>query len=144
MAAIKKEKYDDIAADYSSLALKMDESAVVGRAYWVVIGDVIDKSVLDIACGDGFYTRQFKEKGASKVVGMDICTQMIEEGRKKEAGQPLGILYRVGDAVDFDAGEEFDLVTAQYLLCNAETKIALRHMCVTMYNNTKPGEIKYY
>ena len=80
-------------------------------------------------------------KGASKVVGVDISSQMIEAGRKKEAKQPLGITYHIGDVVGFDAGEKFDIVTAQFLLHYSETKDVLRGMCETMYKGTKPGEI---
>jgi ubiquinone/menaquinone biosynthesis C-methylase UbiE len=37
-----------------------------------LLGDVTGLSVLDLACGDGFYTRRIKKAGADRVVGVDL------------------------------------------------------------------------
>ena len=135
----KKEIYDDIATAYSGLKTKMDDIAITRRALWALLGDVAGQSVLDLACGSGYYTRQFKEAGASKVVGVDISAPMIETGRKIETERPLGITYHVGDVAEYECVEEYDLVTARYLLCYAPTKDILRRMVDTMYMSTVPG-----
>jgi predicted RNA methylase len=37
-----------------------------------LLGDLRDKNVIDLACGEGFFTRSIKWAGAARVVGVDI------------------------------------------------------------------------
>jgi 2-polyprenyl-3-methyl-5-hydroxy-6-metoxy-1,4-benzoquinol methylase len=53
--------------------------------------DLSDKSVLDLACGEGFYTRCLKRGGAARVVGVDISQGMIDLARHQEERDGLGI-----------------------------------------------------
>ncbi|MCO6512671.1 MAG: class I SAM-dependent methyltransferase [Aridibacter famidurans] len=81
------------------------------------LGDVRGKTLLDLACGDGFYTRRFrKEAGADPVVGIDLSPMQIEKAKAIEDADPLGIEYFAGDASDLDLGRRFDIVTAIHLL----------------------------
>jgi SAM-dependent methyltransferase len=63
-----------------------------------LIGDPREMAVLDMACGEGFYTRMFRERGAARVTGVDLSQGMIELARRQEAQHQLGIEYVVGDA----------------------------------------------
>ena len=49
-----------------------------------LIGDVAGKSVVDLACGEGFYTRRIRQAGAKRVLGVDLSEGMIELARKQE------------------------------------------------------------
>ena len=40
-------------------------------------GDVRDQRILDLACGEGFYTRRLKAAGAARVLGIDVSAEMI-------------------------------------------------------------------
>jgi ubiquinone/menaquinone biosynthesis C-methylase UbiE len=40
--------------------------------------------VLDLACGEGFYTRRIKQRDAARVVGVDVSQPMIELARAEE------------------------------------------------------------
>ena len=42
-----------------------------------MIGNVKGKKILDIGCGNGKYTNQMKERGASRVVGVDVSSGML-------------------------------------------------------------------
>ncbi|MEA5469532.1 class I SAM-dependent methyltransferase [Spirulina sp. 06S082] len=107
--------------------------------YLQIIGDVAGLSVLDLACGDGLYTRQFKEKGASRVVGVDISPKMIELAREQENEHPLGIEYIVKDALELGKIGEFDRVVSSYLLSYAQTRSQLLQMSWQIFLNLKPG-----
>ncbi|WP_204106306.1 MULTISPECIES: class I SAM-dependent methyltransferase [Spirulina sp. CCY15215] len=107
--------------------------------YWQIIEDIAGLSVLDLACGDGLYTRQFKEKGASRVVGVDISSKMIELAREQENERPLGIEYIVRDALKLGKIGEFDRVVSSYLLAYAQTRSQLLQMCLHIFLNLKPG-----
>jgi ubiquinone/menaquinone biosynthesis C-methylase UbiE len=97
-----------------------------------LIGDFKGKAVLDLACGEGYYTRQLKQRGAARVVGVDLSAGMIGLARSQEASQPLGIEYFVGNAKHLCLAERFDLVVASYLLNYAATREELLAMCRTI------------
>jgi 2-polyprenyl-3-methyl-5-hydroxy-6-metoxy-1,4-benzoquinol methylase len=42
-------------------------------------------------CGEGFYTRRIKRKGAGTVVGVDISEEMIRLAKQQEQNHPLGV-----------------------------------------------------
>ena len=79
-----------------------------------------------------------KEKGASKVVGIDISNEMIEEAIKVEKSSDP-IIYKVADAKTFQESCDFDLVTTQYLFPYASTKDDLLKMCQSAFKALKPG-----
>nr|ACD54775.1 putative methylase-like protein [Adineta vaga] len=88
------------------------------------------KRILDLACGDGHYTRKLKEQlGAEEVVGIDISQGMIDIARAKEDAEPLGIIYQVADAQQLPPPiQKYDIVTAFYLLNFARTSDELKRM----------------
>jgi len=103
------------------------------------VGNVEGLSVLDVACGEGFYTRQLRHSGAAKVTGVDLSDGMVALGRQQEVDQPLGIDYVVGDAKDLRRDEQYDLVVAAYLLNYASTRAELSAMCEGIAGCLKPG-----
>lgn len=81
------------------------------------LGDVQRRSLLDLACGDGFYTRRFRaECGADPVMGIDLSSKQIDRAQAIEQHEPVGIEYRVGDVMDLTLDRRFDVVTAIHLL----------------------------
>ena len=81
-------------------------------ATFELIGDVKDKQVLDLACGEGYNTRILARKGA-KVIGVDFSERMIGRAREEEVERPLGITSYVSDATNLEAlpSNHFDLAT---------------------------------
>jgi 2-polyprenyl-3-methyl-5-hydroxy-6-metoxy-1,4-benzoquinol methylase len=90
-----------------------------GFTLFQVLGPVHGLAVLDVACGDGYYTRAMKCQGAFHVMGMDSSPTMISYAAREEEAHPLGIEYVGGDAQTMDVLGVFDLVTAAYLLVHA-------------------------
>ncbi|MEM9456666.1 MAG: class I SAM-dependent methyltransferase [Myxococcota bacterium] len=109
------------------------------------VGDVRGQRVIDVACGDGLYAREWRRAGAREVVGVDLSVDMIERGRCKESHEPLGIAYHVGDARNLRELAEredlgiFDVATAAWLLVYAETRGDLRAMCRSLASIVRPG-----
>ena len=135
----KKEIYDDIAMDYAAAKTNVFKVKHEETKFWKEIGDVKDQTILDLACGSGYFTRQMKEKGAKAVVGVDISEEMVKHARSCEEETPLGVLYHVEDAVSYVSCRQFDIVTALYLFCYAESKESLQTICQNAFMNTKPG-----
>jgi ubiquinone/menaquinone biosynthesis C-methylase UbiE len=107
--------------------------------YFHVIKGISGKYVLDLACGEGFYTRKFKQKGAAHVIGMDISEAMIELAKQEEKSHPLGIEYRVRDALKLGELKKVDMIAAAFLLNYMQTKEQLLQVSRNIYNNLKPG-----
>ena len=73
-------------------------------------GDVAGKSLLDVGCGSGYFSRAMAERGA-KVTGIDLSPRMIEHARELGGS----ITYDVLDAAKIDTrfpAASFDLATA--------------------------------
>lgn len=107
--------------------------------FFNALKDVQGRAVLDLACGDGDYTRAIKQQGAAKVIGVDVSEKMIERAWELEAQQPLGIEYHVRDVALLERIDSFDLVVAVYLFVYAETEERLAAMCRAAYANLVPG-----
>ena len=87
------------------------------------LGDVRRRSLLDLACGDGFYTRRFRaEAGAEPVMGVDLSPAQIARARAVERDEPLGIDYGVGDVTRLELDRRFEVVTAIHLLHYLESR----------------------
>jgi toxoflavin synthase len=70
--------------------------------FFQVLKSVCGLAVLDVACGDGYYTRAMKRQGASHVIGVDRSHMMITYAQREEEAHPLGIEYVVGDVETVD------------------------------------------
>jgi toxoflavin synthase len=102
-------------------------------------GDLADLDVLDLACGEGFYTRQIKHRGAAQVTGVDISDGMIRLAQEAEATSQLGLNYFCQDVLSLNLDKKFDLICASYLLNYARTADELYQMSRAIVNHLKPG-----
>lgn len=132
-------EYDSIAADYKKSKFATWRIAVEAHSLFGLLGDIRGARVLDLACGDGIYSRRLSERGASRVVGVDLSSGMIDLARSEEAARPLGIDYRVGAAQELQLGETFDVVFAAYLLNYARSFDELAAFASTVARHLKPG-----
>ena len=131
----------NVVADQYDLSFQLSPYRLYIEAYSVfqLLGDVENLQVLELATGTGYYARALRQRGAARVVAVDIAEQMVNIGRQAEAAEPLGIEYHVGDAGQFKGDAPFDLVLAVYLLHYAPTRDALFAMCQAISNNLQPG-----
>ncbi|WP_406060556.1 class I SAM-dependent methyltransferase [Streptomyces sp. NBC_01077] len=105
-----------------------------------MVGDVSGASVLDLACGTGFYSREFKRRGATDVFGVDISVEMIAAAREIEGRDPLGVRYEVGDVAELPVlDRRFDIALGVQCLNYAEDVAGLERMCRAIHRNLVPG-----
>jgi SAM-dependent methyltransferase len=80
-------------------------------------GDLAGRSVLDLGCGSGRYLVEAAERGAARVLGVDIAPEMIAIARRLSASCPAGdrIELRCADLAELRLDESFDLVIANGL-----------------------------
>lgn len=77
-----------------------------------------NRIVLDHGCGNGRYGELFYQRGAKKVVGVDLSSSMIQEAvRKKEEKKIQQLEFVQGDINNLPIGEEkFDFVFSRFSL----------------------------
>jgi 2-polyprenyl-3-methyl-5-hydroxy-6-metoxy-1,4-benzoquinol methylase len=80
------------------------------------VGSFKGRKVLDMGCGDGFFTMQFWDSGQpSEMTGIDASPEAIKVANERKADR--SICYEVGDAHHLPYPDNrFDLVLAQSIL----------------------------
>lgn len=131
--------YDPIREQYQRSKLTPWRTHIESFSFLELIGDLAGRSVLDVACGEGFYTRLLKLRGGGRVVGVDLSEGMISLAQAQESERPLGVEYVVGDARELRIEPPFDLVVAAYLLNYATDRQVLQAMCDGIARCLKPG-----
>ena len=79
--------------------------------YLNMVGEVSGLNMLDLACGEGYFSRIFAQSGA-RVTGIDFSGEMIKAALVEEEKESLGVNYIQADAADLhmlEAGS-FDIV----------------------------------
>lgn len=85
--------YDPIAEQYKRTEQQPWRAPIEAFTLLRLIGDPRGKAVIDIACGEGFYTRMIRQRGVARATRVDLSEKMIELARATEAHQRLGIDY---------------------------------------------------
>ncbi|GKS59639.1 hypothetical protein YTPLAS18_31660 [Nitrospira sp.] len=131
--------YDQISQQYKKAKQHEWRSRIEGYSMMKLIGPLAGRKVIDIACGEGHFTRKLRQAGAGATTGIDLSCRMIELARAQEASVPLGIDYRMEDACADGPTEDFDLAAAAWLLVYARTRPELSVMCRGIARRLKPG-----
>ena len=132
-------EYDAIARQYRDSKQLPFREHVERYTLFKLLGDVTGKTVLDFACGDGFFTRLLRQAGAAAVTGVDVAAAMITLAEEQERRCPLGCRYVRADVAEFEPAEPVDLVVAAYLLNYARTPEQLLSFCRTCHAALPPG-----
>ncbi len=99
-----------------------------------LIGDVKDKTILDLGCGSGGHDRKLIELGAKSVLGVDLSTNMINEAIKDKNSDKLD--YKVMSMTDIDKLDmKFDLVVSSLAIHYIEDYDGL---CKKVYDVLNP------
>ncbi len=131
-------QYDAIAEHYQRSKDSALRRCIEQPTFFALTGDVEGLRVLDLACGDGFYSRELAARGA-QVTGVDVSPAMIHLAREAEAKARQGIEYFCADAASLPQLGLFDLVTAAYLLHYAIDLSNLQAICASIANCLRPG-----
>ncbi|KAL9043761.1 MAG: hypothetical protein Q9214_003060, partial [Letrouitia sp. 1 TL-2023] len=78
-------QYDAIQAPYDLLREKSIACIERENVQTTIAPFITGARVLELACGSGFYTREFLPWGARAVVGVDISKRMLAEARRQVA-----------------------------------------------------------
>ena len=131
--------YDAIAERYRESKWLLFRHYVERYTLVELLGDLCGRTVLDLACGEGVYARQFKRSGAAAVTGVDLSREMVALAEAEERRDPLGCRYVCEDAATFTPPAPVDIVVAIYLLNYARTRLALDRFFRASYRALRTG-----
>ena len=131
--------YDLIAKEYQKSKQLPFRLHIEEHSLFKLLGDLQGKRVLDVACGEGIYTRKIKRRGAQSVLGVDISPRMINLAISQEREPSLACEYLVSDVAAMGQLGEFDVVVGVYLLNYAKTVDELRQFCQVIAQNLCAG-----
>ena len=131
--------YDPIAEQYKLSKQQPWRTHIEAYSLLRIVGNPTGLSVLDVACGEGFYTRMLRQQGAAQVTGVDLSPGMIDLARKQESRHQQGIEYLIRDARNLNLPAQYDLAVAAYLLNYAQDRDELAAMTREIARCLKPG-----
>ena len=136
-ARAQSAEYDEIAQSYKTskqldFRKKVEEYTLIS-----LVGDVSGLSILDLACGEGIYSRLLKSFGAKELLGVDVSSEMIQLAKTHKGREQCE--FQVGNASCLDLNREFDLVIGMYLLNYAKSSEELSQFCSTVFNHLRKG-----
>jgi ubiquinone/menaquinone biosynthesis C-methylase UbiE len=100
-----------MAGDFGKIA---QYAAKGGEEFAARLGIQHGTRVLDVACGTGNLTLPAARAGA-RVTGVDIATNLLEQGRKRAAAENLDVVFDEGDAEQLPYGNgQFDMVLTMF------------------------------
>jgi ubiquinone/menaquinone biosynthesis C-methylase UbiE len=98
------------------------QEQVIGPNLIRVLDIKKDMRILDLACGQGFFSRKFAAKGAT-VVGADISKELIEAAIKRSS--KIEFHATPADKLSFAKSETFDAVTIVLAIQNIENMLGV-------------------
>ena len=138
--------FDHVAAEYDDIGRRYQESKrlpfrrhIEEHSMFELLPDLAGRSVVDLACGEGIYSRKLLRRGAARVVGVDISPEMVSLARRAEEVEPLGAEYVVGDVASADVGEQFDVALCSFLFNYARSRDELRSLVSGVARFLRPG-----
>ena len=88
---------------------------LLNPALFNLLGDVTNKQILDVGCGNGYLCRLLRQRGA-KVTGLEPASSLFRYAQRREEDKPLGIDYIQADLSTWRDPRRFDMVIANMVL----------------------------
>ncbi|MEV0261099.1 methyltransferase domain-containing protein [Streptomyces sp. NPDC050617] len=131
-------QYDKLVENYTEVddVIRFYRENVEFPSLLRALGSVAGRSILDVGCGDGVYTRMVQQAGASRVVGVDVSAAMLEMARS--LGEQ-GVEYQVHDVAELPVLGPFNVILAANVLHYAPDRSVLASMCRRLLANLAPG-----
>lgn len=100
-----------------------------------LLGKIKGKKILDLACGNGYFTNLLLQKGA-KVIGIDSSDELINIAKNK-----FGDHFIISDSTNIPLKERFDLIISNIALHDIENYEGTINECVRLLKNE--GELLF-
>lgn len=117
MEKISLDSYEKMAIDYANHVDNKPWNADYERpAVTKLVGEVKGKTILDAGCAAGWYTKQFIDMGAKRVVGLDFSPEMIRfcniRLKDEDKNKYEFHCHDLNQKLDYLRDEEFDKIVS--------------------------------
>ncbi|CDW82993.1 methylase [Stylonychia lemnae] len=132
--------YATIVKEYKTSKMLPWRVFVETPSFMKLVGQLTNEDIIDLACGEGFYTRKMQELTTGKVFGFDYCENFIKMAKWQLNGKGHIEYMHVDCSLPIvDIPQQFDLVTPTFLLQNAVNEERFEQMVKNIWNLCKPG-----
>jgi len=100
-------QYDSISEEYSQM-LNPTKKYVTLPSFQKITPNVKNKSVLDLGCGDGFFTRLLAKQKPSEIIGIDISKELINKAVEKENQHSMKINYLTENVLNLNLNKKLN------------------------------------
>jgi ubiquinone/menaquinone biosynthesis C-methylase UbiE len=114
----------------------MRREKMMDRFMRQAFGNLKGKSVLEIGCGNGYWTRFFRRAGAKSCLGVDHSADQIKIAERDTKG--AGVRYLKADGVNLKLKERFDVIYVNFILDEVRD-VKARAIIRTCWQQLKPG-----
>jgi len=129
--------YDKIFLKYQKTNIKPDKKYSMLPTILKLASPIKNKTVLDIGCGDGFFTFAFAEK-AKMVYGIDNSTNQIKEAKKSSKSNTEFIL----EDMKVFKYPIVDIINAPFVIGYIKSRTELKQLFGKCYNSlNKSGKM---
>jgi toxoflavin synthase len=128
--------YDQIGGQYSKSHLKPDKRYSMVPSTLNILQPLSGRTVLDVGCGDGFFTRIFAQE-ANLVYGIDISHEQIRRARQ---GMLPNMMVEVGDMLNADL-PRVNRIFSPFVLNYVQEKEKLKGLFERYYDSLNPNGI---
>ena len=131
-----QEQYDDIGKRYEAVKRLPAARYPERTSFLEAWGNMAGRTVVDLGCGTGHYTRLLRDLGAASIIGVDASPAMVEAAQQPDPG----VRYEVADAASWRQPDEaVDLVSAAFLLNSAADTAELQALCDAAASHLRPN-----
>ena len=129
-----KDKYNDIAIDYSNTSLLPFRVYAEFPTLLNLFGDIRDKSVLDVACGTGVITHLLSKCLPSSITAIDVNSEMLSMAKQNDFGSiPVSLVH--GDFCEHQFAQVFDLCVTAFGLNEMNSIVELNTFINSLSRN---------
>jgi len=108
----KTSNWDKVAENYDSLvgdSGDFNHKTYINPVVLEILGNVKNKNILDLACGQGYFSKILADKGA-RVAGVDISENLISIAKEKFESPNIQFLVRDGSNLEGIKDNQFEAV----------------------------------
>ena len=122
---------------YKEIRSRKDNANILFEipVFFSLLPDLSGKDILDLGCGYGEHCKAFVEKGASKVIGIDISFKMLEVANKENSDPAIEYINMPMEDIE-ELDMEFDVVVSSLAFHYIED---YRELVRKIHNKMRPG-----
>ena len=129
----------DFFANYMNRRNRQDSpnNAIEGPIIFELLGDIQDKRILDLGCGDASFGKELLQLGAKQYIGIEGSRQMAEAARETLQGKQGTIYVETVESFQYPI-DSFEIVTSRFAIHYVENlQMLFQHIYHSLIENGK-------